>query len=168
MQEGIVRAIVGDAEFDFELRDGVLSLNGEPVDASLVRVGPTAYSLLLDGKSYDLTIRTNATHLEVTGPDIRSEVKLLDRIGVLLAELKGKAGKRAHTLEIRAPMPGLVLAVEVDPHAEVSVGQGVIVLEAMKMENEIFAAGTGVVEAIHVTQGEAVTKGQLLVTLRET
>jgi len=167
VQEGIIKAIVGGTEFDFELRDGVLSLGGEPVNASLVQVGPSAYSLLVDGKSYDLTIQTNGEHAQVTDLGIRSEVKLLDRMSLLLAALGGSAKAKTHTLEIRAPMPGLVLAIEVDEHAAVTAGQGVIVLEAMKMENEIFASGAGAVEKIHVKKGEAVTKGQLLVTLRD-
>jgi biotin carboxyl carrier protein len=62
-------------------------------------------------------------------------------------------------------MPGLVLKVEVGQGDEVHHGSGLVVLEAMKMENEIFATGEGVVAAVHVVEGQPVTKGQLLITL---
>ena len=70
------------------------------------------------------------------------------------------------SMEVRAPMPGLVLKLEVEPGDVVHEGTGLVVLEAMKMENEIFATGEAVVEEIHVEAGVAVSKGQLLVTLR--
>jgi pyruvate carboxylase subunit B len=60
-------------------------------------------------------------------------------------------------------MPGLVLRVHVAPGQQVAVGAGLIVLEAMKMENELKAAAAGVVKVVRVQAGEAVEKGQVLV-----
>jgi len=165
MQDGIIKAVIGATEFDLEFRDGTLIVDGEPVEASLVRVGPSAYSLLVNGKSYELTIQTNGKRTFVTESGVRADVRLMDRVSILLAALEGSAKGKKHTLEIRAPMPGLVLAIEIEPGATVASGQGVIVLEAMKMENEIFSSGAGIVEKIHVSTSEAVTKGQILVTL---
>ncbi len=62
-------------------------------------------------------------------------------------------------------MPGLVVRVLVEPGARVAAGEGLVVLEAMKMENELRAAGPGVVRAVHAAPGEAVDKGQVLVEL---
>jgi pyruvate carboxylase subunit B len=62
-------------------------------------------------------------------------------------------------------MPGLVLRLEVEVGQRVETGAGVVVLEAMKMENEIRAAGPGVVRAVHVVVGQAVEKGAPLVEL---
>jgi len=60
-------------------------------------------------------------------------------------------------------MPGLVVRVHVEPGSSVASGSGVVVLEAMKMENELRAAATGTVRAVRVKPGEAVEKGQVLV-----
>jgi pyruvate carboxylase subunit B len=60
-------------------------------------------------------------------------------------------------------MPGLVLRVQVAPGQNVAAGTGVIVLEAMKMENELKAVGAGVVRSVRVSAGEAVEKGQVLI-----
>ena len=64
-------------------------------------------------------------------------------------------------------MPGLVVRVLVEAGQEVAAGTGVVVLEAMKMENELKATAAGVVGAIKVGAGEPVEKGQVLVELRE-
>ena len=60
-------------------------------------------------------------------------------------------------------MPGLVLRVLVEPGDEVEQGQGVAVLEAMKMENELTAPAAGTVAAVHVAAGDAVAKNELLI-----
>jgi len=64
---------------------------------------------------------------------------------------------------VRAPMPGLVVRVEVEPGQEVKAGQGVVIIEAMKMENELKAEAVGVVSRVLVQQGQAVEKGAVLV-----
>ena len=65
----------------------------------------------------------------------------------------------------KAPMPGMVLRVGVEPGATVSAGQGVLVLEAMKMENEIRAGAGGIVTSVLVEAGMAVEKGTPLVAI---
>jgi len=67
--------------------------------------------------------------------------------------------------EIRAPMPGLIVKVKVNEGESVRPGTNLLVLEAMKMENEIRSVQYGVVEKIHVKQGMAVEKNQPLVKL---
>jgi len=66
---------------------------------------------------------------------------------------------------ILAPIPGKVVAVKVEPGDEVEPGQALVVLEAMKMENELAADQAGKVAAIHVAAGETVEGGELLVEL---
>jgi pyruvate carboxylase subunit B len=66
---------------------------------------------------------------------------------------------------IVAPMPGMVVKVEVAEGDVVREGQGVVIVEAMKMENELRAAGAGRVRRVHVSRGQAVEKDQVLVEL---
>jgi biotin carboxyl carrier protein len=68
---------------------------------------------------------------------------------------------------VRAPMPGLIVRVEVEAGQLIRVGQGLVVLEAMKMENEIKALSAGKVADVHVTPGKAVEKGELLISLTQ-
>jgi pyruvate carboxylase subunit B len=66
---------------------------------------------------------------------------------------------------IKAPMPGLIVRINVKPGDAVEAGQGVVVMEAMKMENELRATAAGTVKSIEVAPGAAVEKGALLVAL---
>ncbi len=75
------------------------------------------------------------------------------------------AAREAGPSRLTAPIPGKVVAVKVEPGDEVEPGQALIVLEAMKMENELAAVQAGRVAAVHVTAGETVEGGELLVEL---
>jgi len=66
---------------------------------------------------------------------------------------------------VRAPMPGLVVRIEVAEGQQVDAGAGLVVVEAMKMENELRAPRPGMVQTVHVAVGQAVEKGASLVTL---
>ena len=76
-----------------------------------------------------------------------------------------KVGVTQKVGDIKAPMPGLVIEVAVEIGQTVTKGDKVLILEAMKMENVIKAAGDGVVKAIHTTKGQPVEKGQLLIEM---
>jgi biotin carboxyl carrier protein len=67
--------------------------------------------------------------------------------------------------EIKAPMPGLVLDLEVEPGQTVSQGDVLLILEAMKMENVLKSPGDGIVKSIAVKKGDAVEKGQILIEM---
>lgn len=71
----------------------------------------------------------------------------------------------ASKMDVHAPMPALVVKLEVEVGQHVTPGQGLLILEAMKMENEIKAHFAGCVKSIHVQQGKAVEKGELLLVL---
>ena len=83
-------------------------------------------------------------------------VRMRDAVG---SEDEASAGA------VHAPMPGKVLRYLVEPGDQVVAGQGLVVVEAMKMENELAAAGDGVVESLHAAAGDNVDKGALLVSL---
>jgi biotin carboxyl carrier protein len=78
---------------------------------------------------------------------------------------KAHAGSGAHV--IRAPMPGLISRIEIKIGEEVTKGRGLVVLEAMKMENEIRANQAGRVKTIHVEKGKPVDKDEPLITIEE-
>ena len=77
--------------------------------------------------------------------------------------LAGSGDKARGLAVLKAPMPGLVVRVQVEAGATVSSGAGLVVLEAMKMENELRATTAGTVRVVRVRPGEAVEKGQVLV-----
>lgn len=127
--------------------------------------------------TYHLLHRGKAHHAQVLQADFqkktitikinsnRYEVKLEDHYDQLVKKLGLEANAAILVKEIKAPMPGLVLQVLAEAGQEIEVGDSLLILEAMKMENVIKAPGKGIIKAIHVEQGAAVEKGQLLIGL---
>jgi pyruvate carboxylase subunit B len=83
----------------------------------------------------------------------------------LIRKMSGASADRSGPKPIRAPMPGLIVSVEVGVGDRVGTGQGVVVMEAMKMENELRAEAAGTVAQVLVAAGETVEKGQILIAL---
>ena len=99
--------------------------------------------------------------LHVNG--FRFDVEALDERTRAIRELAGAAGKPTGPTSLAAPMPGLVVRVLAKPGDRVQAGQGLIVIEAMKMENELRATAPSVVRAVRVDPGNAVEKGAVLI-----
>ena len=109
------------------------------------RAGRGCYTLWLDGYTY--------------------EVEALDERTRTIRDLTAAQSGPTGPAPLVAPMPGLVVRVNVEPGDIVAAGQGLVVMEAMKMENELRAAGAGRVTAVNAKAGEAVDKGAVLVEL---
>lgn len=143
----------------------VLETDGRRIEADFVRLPDgEVYSLLIDGRSHVVRVAPAGESLEVElrGSVIPVEVKHpLEKL--LAATGGGRAAARGET--IAAPMPGVVVAVRVKPGDTVTAGQSVVVVEAMKMQNELTAAHDGVVSEILVAERAAVSAGQPLVKL---
>lgn len=95
----------------------------------------------------------------------RFEVEALDERTRAIRRLAESAVRPATPASVLAPMPGLVVRVLVQPGERVQAGQGVVVIEAMKMENELRASTAGIVRGVPVMPGSAVEKGAVLVEL---
>lgn len=155
---------VGDEQFDLFVRDGSVELDNVAADASLVHVAGAVWSLILNGRSYSVAIgRANGNMVPVTIDNVLYEVSIQDARGRLLDRFGAAQSRAPATAALVAPMPGLVLNVHVAAGEAVEPGQGLLVLEAMKMENELRASSHAVVQAVHVAPGDAVTKHAVLV-----
>jgi pyruvate carboxylase subunit B len=125
-----------------------LMLDDEPSTMSVTALGRGRWALVQHGE--------------------RVELEVLDERAHHIRGLTGAADQHRVAEVLKAPMPGLVVRVQVQPGARVSAGDGLVVLEAMKMENELKAQAVGVVKRVRVTPGEAVEKGQVLVEFEDT
>ncbi|HEY7414448.1 MAG TPA: acetyl-CoA carboxylase biotin carboxyl carrier protein subunit [Ktedonobacteraceae bacterium] len=129
------------------------------------------YSLVIAGKSYDILVhRTtkpaekDSQTYEIFVAGQRFEVKVEDERTRTLTSL-ARGNPHAGEVSVQAPMPGLVVGVPVEVGATVNEGQTVIVLEAMKMENDLPAPITGKVKEIPVSSGQTVEQGQVLAVI---
>ena len=143
-------------------------VDGRAVEAQLSRVGGTPLChLLLDGHSYEIV----AVRMETPGRwrlgvgNQRLEVAVTDERTEAVRAILGRAVPPAGDGVVTAPMPGLVVRVRVVEGQRVEVGAGLLVVEAMKMENELRATAPGVVRRIHVSAGDTVEKGARLVEI---
>ena len=134
----------------------------------LLSVGENTYHILKNNKAYKVEIESvdfkNKTFaFKINGTKYTSTIH--DKYDRLIDQLGMKVGVSQKVGDIKAPMPGLVLEVSVEVGMQVMKGDKVLILEAMKMENALKAAGDGIVKAIHITKGTAVEKGQLLIEM---
>jgi pyruvate carboxylase subunit B len=141
-------------------------VGGTRVEAELIEIpGTPLRRLVVDGNSRVFVATANGHgtwRLLLDGDPV--DVEVVDHRTHAIRQLSGKAESPVPRT-IVAPMPGLVVRVQVEIGQRVSAGQGVIVVEAMKMENELKAPAQGVVAAVRVSPGEAVEKGTTLIEL---
>lgn len=148
-----------------ELPSGALraSIDGRPVDLDVVPVG-AQLSVRVDGRVVDLTTEGAPPELGAVASGHRSYVRVESERMRSAAQAK-KATAAGGDKVVRSPMPGRVVKLLVSKGDAVQAGQGLLVLEAMKMENEVRARAAGTVAEVHVTAGMAVEGNGKLVTL---
>jgi biotin carboxyl carrier protein len=143
----------------------VLETEGRHLEADFVRLPDgEVYSLIIDGRSHVVRVSPAAEGLEVElrGSVIPVEVKHpLER----MLQSSGGGARAARGETVSAPMPGVVVSLRVKPGDTVQAGQAVVVVEAMKMQNELTVAHEGVVTEVLVAERAAVAAGQALVRL---
>lgn len=129
--------------------------------------GTPLRQLLLDGRPTTLAVASLGRGRWALAPGgERWEVEVLDERTRYIRSLAGGVERQLESPVLKAPMPGLVLRVQVVPGQRVPAGAGLVVLEAMKMENELKSRTDAVIKAIRVQPGEAVEKGQVLLEFR--
>lgn len=138
-----------------------------PVDYRLIRDDKAA-SLIINGITYtaEFDPAEDTCRIQIDGRDFNVVISD-DRSDAIERLIGMKQSSRDAAHEIKAPMPGLVVKLNVSEGDSVSKGQGVVVVEAMKMENEIPAPISGVVQKVLVEPGKAVDKGELLLVVKE-
>jgi biotin carboxyl carrier protein len=148
-------------------RDGrrVVRVNGTeaPADFRLVQ-GKACYSLLVGDASYPVSFERRPDGLSVTVLSESYVAQVEDERAVTLRAAAGARGAAAASRTIHSMMPGIVREIRVAPGDAVKAGQPLLILEAMKMQNEIRAAADGAVKTVHVRPDSTVNKGDPLVT----
>jgi biotin carboxyl carrier protein len=147
-----VSATIGGVDGKAELGPS----NGTPV--RIVRIGDTIVRVTSRRGE-----RKGVYTLEIDG--YKYEVEAIDERTRAIRDMTAKAAGPAGPAPLKAPMPGLIVRVNVKVGDVVQVGQGLVVMEAMKMENELRSTASGTVKAVLATPGTAVEKGALLVEL---
>jgi biotin carboxyl carrier protein len=142
-----------------------VTVDGRAHSATLgVISGTPLRQLLIDGRPLTLSVEAiGRGRWALTPKGERWEMEVLDERTRHIRSLASGGDQRRAAGVLKAPMPGLVVRVQVQPGDQVAAGDPLVVLEAMKMENELKAGAPGVVKSLRVAAGEAVEKGQVLV-----
>jgi biotin carboxyl carrier protein len=157
---------VNGQELEVTLDGPVAHVGDVEADAHVVEIDGTPISVVtIAGRVHRVLARrgTAAGQYTIHLDGFRFEVEAVDERTRAIRRLAGSAARLAGPGSVAAPMPGLVVRVLVQPGERVQAGQGVVVIEAMKMENELRAATAGVVRSVAVHAGSAVEKGAVLV-----
>ncbi len=134
--------------------------------ASLERTGaPSLYSLILDSSSHEVHVEEREGSYLVLLLGHLYTVQVEDERTRRTAKAGPKRPFEEGEIPIRSPIPGLIFNVAVTEGQRVQTGDILVIVEAMKMENELRAPRDGVVQATHVAPGDSVDKGQVLVTI---
>ena len=159
---------IGTQTLEVEVEGTRVTVDGVGGETDLAAVsGTPLYHVLLGGESWTVA----AEPLEGAGRWVlgmvgeRVEVRVQDERSRATEAVSGKGQRVVAGGTVRAPMPGLVVRIEVAEGQQVDAGAGLVVVEAMKMENELRAPRPGMVQTVHVAVGQAVEKGASLVTL---
>lgn len=146
-------------------QDGSPMLDGKPREIHIKQIDENIFSVLIDNTSVRVVTQQAGHAYHVFSGSAQLDVLVNSERAKLLRQYSTPADSMREKLEVHAPMPALVVKIEVAVGDEVTPGQGLIVLEAMKMENEIKAHQGGRVKEIFVGKGKPVEKGELLILL---
>lgn len=156
---------IGSRVLEVELSPEGVTVDGREARPDLLEMdGTEVHSLLLSGRSHRILASREGRgewSLHLSGRRLRAEV-VDERTRAIREASRAMAGSQGPGA-LRAPMPGLVVKVEVEEGDEVVPGQGLVIVEAMKMENELKSDANARVKTIHVEGGQAVDKDEVLV-----
>lgn len=159
---------VNNAAFEITRQGKDIILNDSKVEYDLIKLPNGDYHLLLNGRSYTVSVNeknTSTGDLSLTINGRKFESHLQNKLAELLKSMGMETGKKK-LRDLKAPMPGLVLAIKVTSGEAVKAGQELIVLEAMKMENAIKSPQDGVIDSISAEKNDKVEKNQILLSFK--
>ena len=156
---------ITDKEFEVEIREKNsqlwVKLNGQEYPARLLEATVPRYSFMLGNTVLELDAEKSGSGQEVIWKGRKYDAQVEDK---RLAEIERTSPASKPTVkELKSPLPGVVVKIEVKEKQEVETGQGIVILEAMKMENEIKSPFAGKISRILVREKQTVEKDQPLV-----
>lgn len=164
----MLQIAVNGKSFSVEATEGVLSLDNQTTDTDIQWQPNGLISILHRNKSYTAVVEKTdpaAKELVLRIDGKRFVLTVKEDIDLLLASMGMDMSASQKAAPLKAPMPGMVLKVLVSPGQVVQKGEGLLVLEAMKMENVLKAQGTATIKAIKTEERTAVEKGAVLIEM---
>jgi biotin carboxyl carrier protein len=159
-------ARIDNHEYEVEIDGATVLLDGKPINVDLVRSGATElYSVLLDGRSHEMLVNADRFNYQISVRGVQLQVQVEDERARRLNRARRLPTLPEGELAITAPIPGLVVRILVKEGDAIEEGQPVVLLEAMKMENELRAVRGGIVKSVLAAAGQRVEQNAPLIVL---
>ena len=159
---------VNKKSFSVEKDGEQLNIDGQSVEADILEYKEGKFHVLSNNKSYSaeiLSFDKEEKSFQIKVNRSIFSVTVQDRFDQLLKQMGIDVGAGKKVNDIKAPMPGMVIQVMVEPGQTIKKGDAIVVLEAMKMENILKSPSDGVIKKVHVLKGDKVEKNQVMVFL---
>lgn len=142
---------INNSEFNYEVielknNSYILKLNDKQYQIDLLEKNKESYQLLVNNVQINSTAMSSLEH---------RAMKLIEQANI----------KSQHHTEMKAPMPGMILKIKKKPGDKITLGESILILEAMKMENDLKSPASGIIKEINVAEGNAVEKGAKLFSI---
>lgn len=151
-----------DKSFEFDFK----GIDADQLD--LLKLTSSKFHVIHNNKSFDIKLeKSNFYHKEyhIKVNANTYNVNISNQLDQLITKMGFSIGTAKKANDIKAPMPGLILSINIKEGQEVTEGETLLILEAMKMENSISAPKDGVIKMISVKKGDTVEKGELLIEM---
>lgn len=143
-----------------------LEINGKKINAELAHLGSHAYLLKINSKPFEAALhKKNSDRIGLLIEGWYYDCTIRSKLQQTASEIIAKSIHSKRAVNLTAPMPGLVLKIKKQIGDAVEVGEPILLLEAMKMENEIRSTSHGVVKEIKVKEGDSIEKGGILLII---
>jgi len=163
----MLKASIGDNTYKIDLEKKKVIVDGKPFDFDLAKLSDGNYHVISSNTSYSVELVKLDTTQKIVVIKVNNkvyQVALKDKMDDLLEKLGMDSVVEAKTVNLKAPMPGLILDIAVEKGQVIAKGDKLLILEAMKMENVIKATSDAVIEDIKVNIGDSVDNGQILMS----
>lgn len=162
-----MKVIVDGEELEVKLDsiDGIGEFEGQAFNLDIEKKEGHFYRLAYKGKTYNVQVLPgdNEKKPKIRVNGLSYETELIDKYDELIKSLGMESMTKVEIKELKSPMPGLVIKIDVKPGDVIAKGDPIMILEAMKMENIIKSRGEGTIAEVYVKEGIAVEKNELLV-----
>ncbi len=157
---------INDRRFEIEVRnDGTVWVNGEQRDVDFLPLTDSLFSIIMNSTSHEAVVEETDGNYEVLMGGRQYSGTVIDERSQLLRSRRGGLEADSGEISIRAPMPGLIVVIPVSEGEAVTAGQTLVILESMKMQNELKAPRDGTVQRISVEPGQTVEQKKILITM---
>ncbi len=159
--------LIGDRTYEIRPdANQTVEIDGEPHRVDFRSIEDSGiFSVLIDNRSWQALVERDGDEYRISINGEMYVVNVQDERTRKIQKALSKAGAASGEFILKAPMPGLVRQIPIQVGQDVAAGQGLIILEAMKMENELRSPRAGTVREVRVKPGDAVELGQTLVII---